>query len=112
MTAREVVRKMNSDQGKLNRANGEAFEYRVLRKYKNRLDVCFAIRSAGSHSAVDVLVQFKNGKQYWITCKMNGYLTDVERSQLAWLAKYQPKNVSVIMVYYKSAKKMASRRLY
>ena len=99
------------EQGRLNRLAGENFEFRVLRSFKVRSDVLFAIRSAGSHSAVDIVIQYKNGKQLWITCKANGYIEPKERNEISNVCASKPDNVEVRLYYYKSAKKMAYARL-
>lgn len=103
---RAKIRKLNAQRGKENRRNGEEFEYRVLRKFKKRSDVLFAIRSAGSHSIVDIIVHYLNGKQLWINCKRNGYLEPRERGQLERLIAIKPVYAEIRMYYYKSPKKM------
>ena len=62
---RKYLYKLNADRGRNNRLNGEAFEFRILRRFKRRYnsDILFAIRSAGSHSDVDIIIQYKNKKQ-------------------------------------------------
>ena len=111
MNYHKIVRKLNADRGRENRKNGEAFEFRVLRKYKRRSDVLWAIRSAGSHSLVDIVVQFKNKRQYWITCKKNGYTEPKEERAVEILKLNVPSNVKLLMYYYKSPKKMAYTEL-
>lgn len=100
------IREQNANRGYDNRARGEAFEFRVLRKYKRRSDVMFAIRSAGSHSPVDIIIQLKSGRQLWITCKRNAYIDPRERIELTRLASQKPANVDIILYYYITDKKM------
>lgn len=107
MLTESKVKELNALKGSENRKNGEAFEFRVLRKFKRRSDVLFAIRSAGSHSLIDIVVQFKNGKQYWINCKRNGYIEPKERREIERLKFYKNGFARMFMYYYRSPKRMA-----
>ena len=114
MTSKEcfrIIRERNAERGRQNRLNGEQFEFRVMREFKKRSDVMFVIRSAGSHSSIDIVVQFKNKKQYWITCKRDGYLTPFERVAIDKLKEKKPDTVVIKLAYYKSAKKKAFKKL-
>jgi hypothetical protein len=99
-----IVREQNAQRGYDNQARGQAFEFRVLRSFKRRSDVLFAIRSAGSHSAVDIIVQYKNGRQLWITCKINSYIEPKERLELSQVKRYMPANCELRLYYYQSEK--------
>ena len=107
----QIIRNANSKQGKENRANGEQFEFRVLRRFKRRSDVLYAIRSAGSHGLFDIIVQFKDGKMFLITCKRNGYLAPKEQKQLDKARQYILPHQSIKLAYYPSCKKMVVTNL-
>lgn len=100
------IREANSQQGKLNRDNGLDFEFRLLSRFKKRKDVLFAIRSAGSHGLFDVIVQFKDKRQWLITCRRSGHLTPSERTELSKsksnMASYQRQKLA----YYPSSKRI------
>ena len=100
------VKEQNALRGTNNQANGAAFEFRVMRLFKRRSDVLFVIRSAGSHSAIDIIIQMKSGKQLWITCKKNAYIEPRERLELSKVKQLKPKNVELRLYYYISEKKM------
>lgn len=104
-----IIRKKNSRRGAENRAQGEAFEFRILRKFKVRSDVLWAIRSAGSHSIIDLVIQYKNGKQLWVTAKSNHYIEPSERRELERAVECKPGNVEIREYYYSSPKKMHYR---
>jgi hypothetical protein len=103
------IRELNGERGKQNRINGEQFEFRILRYYKGRSDVLFAIRSAGSHSIVDIVVQFKRGIQYLISCRNNSIWLTKERRELEELQSKVPSNVKVKLAYYITPKKYVIR---
>lgn len=89
--------------GEQNRKRGEAFEFRVLsREKRNSL---FAVRSAGSHSLVDIISRKKNGKLWYISCKSNGYHTPAERSELRKLKDKLTAQEILKLAYYTSSKK-------
>lgn len=103
LSLREFLRKKNSLQGSLNRKNGEAFEFKILREQKR--NSLIAIRSAGSHSLIDIVAIKKNQQTWLISCKSNGYHTKQEREALAKLKQEMPKNHVIKLVYYVSMKK-------
>lgn len=105
------VREQNALRGETNRINGQAFEFRVMRLFKRRSDVSFVIRSCGSHSPIDVIVQMRNKKQIWCTCKMNSYIEPRERLELSRVKQYQPDNVEIRLYYYISPKVMKWSRI-
>lgn len=107
----EFMRQQNSEKGFRNQQQGMQFEFKVLKKYKKRSDVLWAIRSAGSHSAIDIVVQYKNGQQKWIVCKVNSYVEPSERLELSNVIKFKPANVSVVMYYYRSQKCMSYTKI-
>ena len=96
---------MRAMRGSQNRANGEAFEFRVLRHYKAQPNVLFAIRSAGSHGLFDLVVMMKTGEQHLITCKINGTLEQSEVKALKDAQKYLPPNNRIKMAKYIGPKK-------
>ena len=102
----EYVRQQNSERGYRNKINGDAFEFRILRSFKARSDVVWAHRSAGSHSSIDIVIQFKNKRQLWIVCKCNSYIKPSERLELSRVKQYQPDNVEIRLYYYISPKVM------
>ena len=107
----EFIRQQNSIKGFDNQAQGMRLEFKVLRSFKCRSDVLFAIRSAGSHSAIDIVVQFKSGKQFWIVCKVNQYIEPRERIELSKVIQKKPDHVEVRMYYYSSPKIMKYTKL-
>ena len=62
---------------------GRKFEGRVKRHYES--EGWFVIRSAGSHSLID-LVALRSGEVVLIQCKTDGVLSPLEREQLRTLA--------------------------
>jgi hypothetical protein len=110
-TVLRMIYEQNAERGRNNRKLGEAMEFRILRSFKNRNDVLFAIRSAGSHSAIDIVVQMKNKRQLWITCKKNGYIEPRERLALSKVASRKPNNVEIRLYYYRSEKVMCYTKL-
>lgn len=106
-----ILVEYNRIRGRENRKSGEDFEFRVLRKFKKRSDVDFAIRSAGSHSLADILVRYKSGKYLIITCKRNGYLTPSEWEQIEAFKMRQAAYESIRMYYFKSAKRIVYKTL-
>jgi hypothetical protein len=107
----KVIQEKNSRRGADNRARGEAFEFRVMRKFKCRSDVMWVVRSAGSHSIIDIIVQMKNKKQVWITCKTNSYTEPGERRKIREAVECKPDNVEVREYYYSSPKVMRYRTI-
>ena len=103
MSDRELVRMRNAVRGKENRSNGEAFEFRVLRKEKrNSLNV---IRSAGSHSLVDIVSWKSNGEIWLISCRKGGVWTNRELSELRTFRSKLDKCNVVKLAQYVSKKK-------
>ena len=101
----------NAKRGKENKKNGLDFEFRVLRYYKRRSDVFYAIRSAGSHGFADVLVRFRSGKYRLVLCKRNGYFDPKEIREMQKFKDIIKPYEEVYVHYFKSAKKIARRRL-
>ena len=97
-------REKNALKGSQNRKNGEAFEFRVLRKMKASKPL-YAIRSAGSHSVVDIVVQYKNYTRC-IVCKNNGYICPAEQRELAKFISEVPEYIQVEFWFYKTARIM------
>lgn len=96
-------RRRNAEQGLLNRKNGEAFEFKILREQKR--SSLLAIRSAGSHSLIDIVSIKKNQQTWLISCKRNGYHTRQEREALQKLKTEMPKNHVIKLVYYVGLKR-------
>lgn len=95
--------------GRENRASGEAFEFEVLKDCKRRYvrkKSDFAIRSAGSHSIIDILVRYA-GKIVHINCKRNGYREQHELETLRALKATLAKNEIIIL-----ANRIGGRRQY
>lgn len=97
--------KINSERGSRNFYTGYAFEFKVLRKYKKRADVLFAHRTAGSHGLADIVVQFKTGKQWLISCKNNGYWHPTEISKLRKAKEFLNQFQELKLAYYISPKR-------
>lgn len=109
MTWEERIRLRNSENGRRNRLNGEAFEFKVLAKEKR--SSLFAVRSAGSHSLVDIVSRKKTGQIWYISCKRNGYFTSSEVNALKQLKESLSANEHIKLVYYVSSKKWVYRGL-
>ena len=80
--------------GWLNRRSGEIFEFEVLKYYRGISD--FAIRSAGSHSIIDIVAR-RAGKLIYINCKKNGYREQHELRKLGKLRDKLVKNEVIIL---------------
>ena len=94
----------NAARGKENRANGIAFEFRVLREQKRKKGVVASVRSEGSHSPADIITFYKD-KIVCISCKNNGYLSPEDSDELAHFIVNTAKNVQVELHYQQSKKK-------
>ena len=79
MTFKEKVKQRNSEQGRKNFVAGMAFEFVVLRKERKKALV--AIRSAGSHSLIDIMAVRANETRL-ISCKKNGTWLNEELIEL------------------------------
>ena len=62
---------------------GANFERTVKKKLEK--ENWYVLRSAGSHSVVD-LVCFRGGEVRLVQCKIDGYISPIEREQLLELA--------------------------
>ena len=111
MKIAERIQKLNAERGRLNRQVGLNFEFRVLRKYKNDSRVAFTHRSQGSFGPVDVLVQFKDKRQYLISCKNNGYWHPKELTKLQKLKECLNEYQQIKRAFYVSPKKWVLRDL-
>jgi Holliday junction resolvase len=69
-----------------NYKRGRAFEYRVKKMYEK--NGCFAVRAAGSHGPVDILVITDFGKPLFVQCKLSGVISKQERKDLKALAEF------------------------
>jgi Holliday junction resolvase len=106
---REVIRNLNAEKGGKNYQNGMEFEFRVLRKEKrNSLNV---IRSAGSHSLIDIVSWKKNGQLWLISCKKNGIWTSAELNALQEFKKHIPSNNIIKLAYYLTPKNWVMRTM-
>ena len=95
-----------------NRDNGTRFEFKLLRKEKR--NGLLAIRSAGSHSLVDVLSIKKNGEIHLINAKSHGYHDPDELNKLKELKKLiDGKNFKLVikLACYSSKKKYTCKSL-
>lgn len=101
----ELVKARRAKIGSMNRANGEAFERKIL-GYELRNSV-FAMRSSGSYGPVDVMSQKKNGEVWYISAKKNGYFHCKELATLRKIKdsviKHNPM-VRFKLAYYTSPK--------
>lgn len=103
MTLQAKAKLQRQKQGLENYVVGTNFEFKVLSKEKR--NSVFAIRSAGSHSPVDVLSRKKNGEYWLISCKANALWTDRELNELMKL-KSQLRGGEVIkLAYYVNGKR-------
>ncbi len=91
LTSRKEYR---AKKGRENRARGEAFEFEVLAEYRGKSD--FAIRSAGSHSLIDIVAR-QAGKLIYINCKKNGYREQGELKELSKLKAKLVKNELIVL---------------
>ena len=71
-----------------NYRRGANFERKVKKWYEDNLVGCFVLRSAGSHSPVDLVVLW-NGGVALVQCKMDGKLPRDEEEKLIKIAKEQ-----------------------
>ena len=108
MTALETkLQKAKSELGRRNFEKGMTFEFKLLRRLKPASTV--AMRSAGSHGIVDLYCLRKDGSQWFVTVKHNGYWTAEELSDLRGLKDKLPPKSSIKMAYYISPKKYVLR---
>jgi len=96
----------NAERGYLNKRNGDAFEFKVMRGQKKPRNTLFSIRSAGSHGVIDI-VTMKKDRVICIACKNNGYISPKERNDIAKFIDASPDFVQVELHYYKTPRKMA-----
>lgn len=108
MTAVERATQEYRERALRNRKNGEAFEFKVLKRIRRTSLV--ASRSAGSHSLIDITAVTKKGTEL-ISCKTNGYHAPDELRALQKLANDVPSNTIVKIAYYISKRKYIIRTL-
>jgi hypothetical protein len=101
--------KNHQDVAMSNRENGTRFEFKLLRKEKR--NGLLAMRSAGSHSLVDVLSIKKNGEIHLINAKSHGYHDPDELKKLRELKKLLPSNCIIKLACYSSKKKYTCKTL-
>lgn len=83
---------MTKEQGIKNARNGEAFEWRQLRKMKGScLEVC---RSSGSRGMFDIW-GLAGDKLRMVQCKANGYIEPKEREALTKFLAQKPSWVQI-----------------
>lgn len=83
---------MTKEQGIKNARNGEAFEWRQVRKMKSScLEIC---RSSGSRGMFDIWGLQKD-KLRLVQCKANGYIEPNEREAIAKFLLDKPEWVQV-----------------
>jgi len=111
--AKLKVRKENHTKVAMsNRENGDRFEFKLLRKEKR--NGLLAMRSAGSHSLVDVLSIKKNGEIHLINAKSHGYHDPTELKKLNELNDLiKGKNFKLVikLACYSSKKKYTCKTL-
>lgn len=104
-----------SQRNSQNRKNGEDFERKIVQRFKDRSDVLYVQRGAGSFGTWDIMVQFLNGTVLYISAKLNGYHDMKERVKIKKFIRKvvakRVKNVRMEMHHYKSARKVAKIHL-
>jgi Holliday junction resolvase len=84
---KKVKKCYNKTVAPLNRnyVSGARFERRVKEYYENM--GYFVVRSAGSHSPVDLVAIKKNGSALFIQCKTDGKMSPKEKAELIAVSK-------------------------
>lgn len=90
------VNERNKAQGKKNFVAGMAYEFVVLKKERKK--ALFAIRSAGSHTLVDI-VAVRRDETRLISVKKNGTWLESELEELIKLQNNLPDNHFVYLAY-------------
>lgn len=103
MTSLEKCKLAKSSRGRSNYHSGMNFEFKVMRE--ERKNSVVILRSAGSHSMVDIMSIRKNKSVWLISCKANGYFTPLEDSELRKLKTRLPQNHKIKKAYYVNLKK-------
>jgi hypothetical protein len=98
---KDRIRKERSDRGKQNRANGYAFEYKVMKhEQESSIHVSHA---QGSRTVFDI-VATKENEVHYIICKKNKYLTPAERAEIEQVLNKMPSFAVVKLAYYQTTK--------
>ncbi len=103
MNILEKVKEANAVRGKENFERGMNFEFKLLRRLRPASVV--AMRSAGSHGTVDLYALRKDGSQWFVSVKHNGYWSSKELKKLQALNASLPKGGIIKMAYYITPKK-------
>ena len=85
-----------------NRVDGTRLEFKLLKKEKR--NSLIAIRSAGSHSLIDLFSIKKNGTIVLMTVKRDGNWSPREMKKLRELKKQLPSNCVIKKVFYRNKK--------
>jgi len=101
MTTQERTVERNRKQGRENFVKGMAFEFKVLAKEKKKS--LFAIRSAGSHSLVDIVSTRKNETRL-LSIRKNGTWITKEIEALVQLQEDVQEGHTVYLVYQEGSK--------
>ena len=78
MTTLEEIREQRVALGSENFHSGIRFEYKIFSLYKKKRNTLMVVRTAASHSLVDIICWTKDAKVIMISCKKNGYQTPKE----------------------------------
>ncbi len=87
-----------------NRKNGDAFEFRIMRKEKKKKGN-EVVRSSGSHGIFDLWI-LKGTTLRLIQCKRNGYIKPKERKEIAKFMETMESFVQVEVHIQLTARKM------
>ena len=87
----------------INRTNGFRFEFKLLRKEKR--NSVLSIRSAGSHSLIDLISIKKNGEVWLYNLKVNGYWSPDLMNRLHKLKSMIPRCCKIKLARYKNGKR-------
>lgn len=90
------VNQRNKAQGKKNFIAGMAYEFVVLKKERKK--ALFAIRSAGSHTLIDI-VAVRSNETRLISIRKNGTWLEKELEELITLQNSLPDNHNVYLAY-------------
>ena len=90
------VKARNKEQGRKNFVSGMAYEFVVLKKERKK--ALFAIRSAGSHTLIDIIAVRSNETRL-LSVKKNGTWLHKELDELLELKENIKKGHNIYLVY-------------
>ena len=96
MTLKEKIHQRNQKQGATNFKNGMNYEFEILARERKK--ALFAIRSAGSHSIIDI-VAVRDNETRLLSIRKNGTWITKEIEDLLDLQEKAPENHNVYLVY-------------